>query len=38
MYEQSTENLMQNILPLLRDCEYFIFIDFKRECIKNYEF
>jgi hypothetical protein len=37
VYEQSTESLVQNILPLLRDCEYFIFIDFKRERIKNHE-
>ncbi len=35
VYEQSTESLMQNILPILRDCEYFIFIDFQRERIKD---
>ena len=31
-----TSEFMQNILPVLRDCEYFMFIDFKRERIESH--
>jgi hypothetical protein len=31
IHEQSTRSVIQNIIPHLRDDEYFLFIDFRRE-------
>src|SRR6266496_784782 len=33
IHKQSTGSLMKNILKALKDCEYYLFIDFKREQI-----
>jgi hypothetical protein len=33
IHEQSTRSIIQNILPYLRDSEYFLFVDFRRERI-----
>ncbi|MGB7952871.1 MAG: hypothetical protein WCF23_02730 [Candidatus Nitrosopolaris sp.] len=33
IHEQSTRSIIQNILPYLRDSEYFLLVDFRRERI-----